>query len=175
MKLVFFLILINTFLFSNVNTCKVDKKILYAILLNEGLSGNKTYSYIISFNNDVDAKRVQKTQLKSFFINNRVLDCKNEKLCSLIVRNLDKAGITNLDLGAFQINYKFHSLPISNYFDINKSYLYACSFVEENIKKFGYNWYAIASYHSQTPYYNQKYQKNLIANYKKIVNNINKK
>lgn len=154
---------------TSVNTCKIDKKILYAILMNEGLSNNKGYEYIISFNNNSDARRVKRTSLKQFFINSRVLDCKNQILCEVILLKLHEAKIKNVDLGAFQINYKYHTLPKKDYFRLEPSYKYACNFIENNIKKYGYNWYAIASYHSATPYYNYKYQKNLKKNYKKIM------
>lgn len=170
------LIFLATFSFSysnqSQNTCKLDKKILYAILLNEGLSGNKGYEYIISFNNKNDAKRVKQSNLGKMFMNSRVLDCKNPFLCEVIVTKLHEAKITNLDLGAFQINYRHHKLPKKDYFNLSKSYQYACSFIESNIKKYGYNWYAIASYHSTTPVYNYKYQRNLMRNYKKVMDKL---
>lgn len=153
--------------------CLLDKKILYSIILNEGLKNKIGYEYIISFNNLSDSKRVRQTKLKSYFLNDRVLDCKNQFLCEVILEKLSGAGIKNLDVGAFQINYSYHKLPISNYFKIDESYKYACNFIHSNIKKYGYNWYAIATYHSATPYYNQKYQRNLIKNYNLVSSKLN--
>lgn len=174
MKIFIFYILALFFsqnLFSN--ECRVDKKILYSIMLKEGLQDRIGYEYIISFNNSNDSKRVRKSKLKPYFINNRVLDCKNLFLCEVILTKLNEAGIKNLDLGAFQINYKVHKLDKKDYFDLSKSYKYACGYVESMIKKYGYNWYAIASYHSQTPYYNQKYRNDLIRKFQKVSSKIN--
>jgi hypothetical protein len=168
LKYIFLLITLPILL--NANKCTVDTKIMYSILLNESYSKKSVgYKYIISFNNPKDAKIVRKTELRPLFLNSRNLDCKNEKICVNILKELIRNNITNLDLGPYQINYFFHKLDrYSDYFNLKSSYLYACSYVADMINKHGYNWYAIASYHSQTPDKNQKYRDKLIENYKGI-------
>jgi hypothetical protein len=150
--------------------CTVDKNIIYSILLNEGLTNRAGYEYIISFNNKDEAKSVKEiVAIKPFFINNRTLDCRNKELCSYILYQLSKANITNLDLGAFQINYKIHNLKtLNDYFNIDKSYKFACSHIESCIKQYGNSWYSYACYHSRTPKYNKIYREKLKINYEKV-------
>ena len=171
MKKYFILVLILfNFLNATQNkSCSIDKSVIYSVLMNEGLKKRIGYEYIISFNNSSDVKVIKRTELKSLFVDNRTLDCKNEKLCSYILYELTKAKITNLDLGAFQINYGLHNLSkLSDYFDINKSYVFACKYIEDCVKQYGDNFKAYACYHSRTPKFNEKYQKNLKINYKKV-------
>jgi hypothetical protein len=148
--------------------CKLDKKILYSILMNEGLPNKIGYEYIISFNNKSDLTRVKKSKLKPYFVNSNVIDCKNAYMCEVILSKLNNAGIKNLDLGAFQINYKVHRMAKKDYFNLESSYKYACGYIENMIAKHGYNWYAIASYHSQTPHFNNIYRNKLIKKYQKV-------
>lgn len=171
MKKYFIIVLIlSCFLHANTQkTCSIDKNVIYSILMNEGLKKRIGYEYVISFNNSSDTKVIKKTELKSLFVDDRTIDCKNEKLCSYILFELTKVKITNLDLGAFQINYRLHNLSkLSDYFDIDKSYIFACNYIEDCVKQYGDNFKAYACYHSRTPKYNEKYQKNLRINYKKV-------
>jgi len=166
MKKIISLLFASTLLLS-ANECKLDKKILYSILLNESLPQKIGYPHIISFNEDSDAARAKKVY-KKYFLNNRTIDCKNENTCKNILTNLTQHNIVNLDVGAFQINYKYHTMPIENYFRFSDSYKYACGFITELINEHGYNWKAIASYHSKTEKYNNRYRRKLMANYKAI-------
>lgn len=163
--LLFFLISVSSF----AKECTLDKKILYSILMNEGLPSKIGYEYIISFNNKSDLQRVKKSKLKPYFVNSSVIDCKNTFMCEVILTKLNNAGIKNLDLGAFQINYRVHRMAKKDYFNLESSYKYACGYIEDMINKHGYNWYAIASYHSQTPHLNEKYRNKLIKKYKKVI------
>lgn len=164
-------LLLSNFLYAapGQKTCSIDKSVIYSVLMNEGLKKRIGYEYIISFNNSSDVKVIKRTELKSLFVDNRTLDCKNEKLCSYILYELTKAKITNLDLGAFQINYGLHNLSkLSDYFDIDKSYVFACKYIEDCVKQYGDNFKAYACYHSRTPKHNEKYQRNLKINYAKV-------
>jgi len=163
------LFIILLFLNSLFAECNINKDVMLTILMNEGLKNKIGYEYIISFNDSKDVDILKKTALKSLFINNRVIDCKNKKLCSYILYQLTKADITNIDVGAYQINYRLHNLDkLGDYFDINKSYIFAYDYVKQNVKKFGCNWSAVASYHSITPKYNQIYKMKLLENYLKL-------
>lgn len=153
----------------NIVACEIDKNIFYSILMNEAPKGKVGYEYLISFNNSSDVKILKKTQIKSYFLDNRTIDCKNKELCSYILYSLTKSNITNLDLGAFQINYKVHNLEkLSDYFDINKSYKFACNYLKSCIKQYNYTWQGIACYHSKTPHYNEKYRLKLKRNYERV-------
>jgi len=144
---------------------KVDNDILISILIAEKQKEKPIgYQYLISFNNKREARQIKK-QIPKYFLDNRTIDCKNTKICTYLTKELWKIGIRNLDLGAFQINSKLHKMKPENYFKLSTSVTFAKAYVKKMIKKYGYNWYSIASYHSQTPDLNYKYQKKLITNY----------
>jgi hypothetical protein len=94
-------------------------------------------------------------------LNSRAIDCKNQNICVKITNVLLEHNINNLDLGAFQINYKYHKLPIKDYFNLKTSYAKAEQIVTGHIKRYGYNLRAIANYHSKTPVLNKAYREKL--------------
>jgi len=146
--------------------CIFDDKILTIILMNERHPKKEIgYKYLISFNNKVEAEKVRDV-IPKYFIDKRTIDCENLDKCKIIVENLWGNNIVNLDLGAFQINSYFHKLPIIDYFQYHSSYYFACDYVKSITDKKGYTWEAIASYHSQTPIYNEKYKFKLMKNLK---------
>ena len=155
---------------NNINKCKLDPSILVTIAKVEKNKKRKAgYPYLISFNNKSDAIFIRKKLGKTIFLDQRTIDCKNKKLCKDITNFLVSQKITNLDLGPFQINYKFHKFKIKKYFNISESYYIACNYIEDNVKKYGKNWYAVAGYHSFSLTHNLEYQKNLKRNYQKIL------
>ena len=173
MKYVFYIFVVFVSL-SYSNVCKIDNKIMYSILKNEAYSQKDVgYPYIISFNDVSDQLMIKKTKLKQYMINPRNLDCQNKEFCEKVLKALVKNNITNVDLGPYQIHYKSHykTVPISTFFDLQKSYIFACNYVKTKIKKYGFNWYAIASYHSETPKYNAKYQISLKEHYRSLKRN----
>ena len=146
-------------------TNKINDNILIAILSAEKQKNRPIgYKFLISFNSKKEA-RIIKEQIPEAFLDNRTIDCKNKKLCIDLTQQLWKIGINNLDLGAFQINSKIHHLKIEDYFNFKTSANFADNYIKKMINKYGYNWYAIASYHSQTPNENYNYQKKLIKTY----------
>ena len=173
MKYVFYIFVVFVSL-SYSNVCKIANKIMYSILKNEAYSQKDVgYPYIISFNDVSDQLMIKKTKLKQYMINPRNLDCQNKEFCEKVLKALVKNNITNVDLGPYQIHYKSHykTVPISTFFDLQKSYIFACNYVKTKIKKYGFNWYAIASYHSETPKYNAKYQISLKEHYRSLKRN----
>ncbi|MDQ1340990.1 MAG: hypothetical protein QG567_2148 [Campylobacterota bacterium] len=145
--------------------CKIEDRVILSILKNESHPSKKIgYSYLISFNNSREAKHV-KRYLPEMFLDSRTIDCQNKEKCITLANKLFSIGIKNLDLGSFQINSYWHKYDTKSYFDNAQSYKIACNYVEDMVAKHGYNWYAIARYHSKTTEYNLKYQKNLIKNY----------
>ena len=161
-KLFLSICILSFSLFANNSKCDVDSSILKIIAEAERHHKKEIgYQYLISFNNKKDAK-LAKTQIgKNVFLDSRTIDCKNKQLCKKITNFLIEQKITNLDLGAFQINYKFHKMKIEDYFLFKKSYLKACAYISKLIRNHGYNWRTIAMYHSATPKYNYRYLKKI--------------
>jgi hypothetical protein len=149
--------------------CKIDNNLMFSILLNEKHPvKNSGYEYLISFNNPQDTQDLKK-YYGEYFLDNRTLDCRNLNNCVNLLNNLVKQGVTNIDLGAYQLNYKHQKLKHEEYFKIEPSYFKACSYVEQMVSEVGYSWRGIAAYHSKTEKYNQIYRKKLISTYKAIL------
>lgn len=161
-KIFLSILLFPFLLFANSDKCNIDSSILKTIAqVERHQDKNVGYQYLISFNNGKDAKLAKKQIGKTIFLDSRTIDCKNKQLCTKITNYLINEKITNLDLGAFQINYKFHKMKIENYFSFQKSYLKACSYLTKLVKEYGYTWRTIAMYHSATPKYNYNYLKKI--------------
>lgn len=141
------------------------------------------YPYLISFNIDKQASRVYK-RYKELFIPNkgvdRSIDCKSEEICVAILDDLIKRGITNLDLGPYQVNYKVHKKGFTDYykrrhapmskeefFRIPESYEYACSYAYNFVERWGDSFKSLAMYHSKTPKHRNKYAKRMYDEYKR--------
>ena len=128
------------------------------------------YPYLISFNNTKDAERMYQ-KYQSLFIPNkgvdRSIDCQNEQMCVDILHDLLSQNITNVDLGAYQINYGCHKLPHENYFRVAESYEYACAYAYSFVRQYGETFRSLAMYHSQTPKYRNIYAKRMYDEYKK--------
>lgn len=150
--------------------CKLGYSTMFLIAMNEKhLKKEVGYPYLISLNNKTEKKRIFQ-KYKKYFLDNRTIDCKNKKLCTIIASDMIKNNITNLDLGAFQINYGFHKFKIENYFDLKKSYNISCSIASKYVNDKDLTFENIAKYHSQTRKYNQLYAKSLKKNYQKLLN-----
>jgi hypothetical protein len=146
--------------------CILDKQLEVALLKTEGASSKRLgYPYIIAFNNKSEAVKVR-SGLPSIFLNWRVVDCKSESYCIQLTQALIGNGITNLDLGAFQLNYKFHPGKLSTFFNYEKSRDKACKFMYSLSKQEGWSWKSIAMYHSRTQSHNEKYQTILKKHFK---------
>lgn len=144
---------------------------------------NLGYPYLISFNNLSEAKAIYPVY-KDFFIPNkgidRTIDCKNEEICVDILNDLIGRGITNLDLGGFQVNYKMHKDGFSDYYNnhheplskqeffrLAESYEYACAYAEKHVERWGPTFKALAMYHSKNPKHRDVYAKRMYDEYKK--------
>jgi len=162
--IIFFIFLFNINTLLAQEECKFDNKLLTSILMNEYHPKKDIgYEYLISFNNKNDAKRV-KALIPDYFIDNRTIDCQNKETCVFLYSQLRENKISNLDLGPFQINSLYHKHEPDKYFSMNSSYTIACNYLTTLVNEKGYNWYAIASYHSKTPSLNEIYKEKLIKN-----------
>jgi len=122
------------------------------------------YPFLISFNSQDEQTTNLLKKFQFIRLDRRTIDCKNQTNCTNIVKTLIKNNKKNIDLGAFQICYRFHKMNnIKEYFSLKQSYLKACSILEHLIKRKGYSWDTISMYHSYTTKHKQKYLK-LISN-----------
>ena len=116
------------------------------------------YQYIIAFNKQEEANTVKTAIGKDLFLDWRTIDCKNTRLCTKLLSYIVKDfNIDNMDLGAFQINYHHHKMPLDDYFSFEKSYLKACNYLETLIANYGYSWQSIAKYNHKDPKVNYAY------------------
>jgi len=165
MRFIFFIILLLKI--AAAYTYEVPPVLLFSIAKAE--SKNVFYPYIISINSKKDIKRLEKIGIN--LKEGRIIDCYSKKTCIKSAKLLIRAGITNIDLGVFQINYKYHMLPLGDYFDIKKSAEYASKYIYKLAKKFDkWNWKVLAMYHSATPRLNEEYIKRVNYYYSKIYN-----
>ena len=99
-----------------------------------------------------------------------VIDCHNEDNCVTIAIALIESGISNLDLGLFQINYDSFPFNMYTYFNEQFGYRNACKVVLSKIKiTKDWDWKTLAAYHSLTPKHNEKYKNKLITNYQYLL------
>lgn len=164
-KKILFLLISMINLYSNTiktaSNCTIDYSIMELYALNErSIHRDVGYPYLISFNsfvipNELSNKYVFKK------IDIRTIDCLNSDNCVKILKNLIKNKNHNIDLGAFQANYKWFKFPLHEYFNLNTSYYNACMRVDELITKYGLSWETLAYYHSFTEDRNKKYRESL--------------
>jgi len=153
----------------NTVVCGVPYSIMYAIASNERhIDRDIGYPYLISMNTK-RGKRFARKHYPDLMLDGRTIDCQNAQRCGDIAKKLLDAGVTNIDLGAFQINYKYHPGPLAEFFDLSKSYAKACNYVEKLARDYGWSWATVGMYHSFTPTYRNRYAKNAYNTYLKIL------
>ncbi|MDD3466246.1 MAG: hypothetical protein PHE67_03775 [Campylobacterales bacterium] len=162
------------------SSCLIPDEIMTALAMTEGTQQKKVgYEYLIRINGKDNSLKAKK-KLNALIENKKitqlsqdkygdVYDCKNERQCIETTNQLIDAEITNLDLGAYQTNYKYHTSDIEHYFNFNTSYMLACRYQHQLVNQYGWSWQTVAKYHSKTKEHNERYQKILIANYKKVI------
>ncbi len=161
---IFFLFSISLFAIDD-DSCSIDYSIMYAIQKVERHAKLKVgYPYIISFNSKRDRRKVKK-KFDLNWIDSRSIDCQEMVQCEDTLDKILKLKIKNVDLGAFQINYKYHTMELDKYFNHKKAYLRACRIIERLIKKFGMSADTVARYHSSTKKYRKRYAKKLFKSY----------
>lgn len=100
---------------------------------------------VIRINAIEDAQRAQSA---GFAVEGHIIRCASVDECSMQSQALINGGITNLDLGPYQINYKYHPNPIlSEYFDDSSSREQANAILTKLVKSFGYSWETLGRYH----------------------------
>ena len=172
-KRILFLVGITTSIFATEykHNCPVPHNLIEALRQTENETANpflirtndsKNLSKFYEVAKDFQAKKTKDPM---------VINCLNEQNCTRVTRQLINSGITNVDLGLFQINYDSFPFDTRVYFNERYSYKAACSVVLDKIKMTkNWSWETLASYHSLTPHLNKIYKEKLINNYIKIAN-----
>lgn len=151
------------------DTCRVPHILMQSIKLTEN---STQYPYWIRTNDQKNLNKFYNIANQFGYKatnDNLLIDCMNSQNCQNITRYLVASGITNIDLGLFQINYGYYPFELDGYFNEHKAYTKACSIVEEkiiNAKR--WDWNILANYHSATPYFNEIYKAKLIKNYLRL-------
>ena len=153
--------------------CRVPDKIMQTIRLTENESANP---YIIRTNDSLTLNKFHsisnKHQAKINKNDKQVIHCQNVENCSALTRDLVLSGITNLDLGLYQINFPSYPKQPEAYFIEQYAYRIACNAVIDKVriaKK--WNWGVLANYNSATPKFNKIYKEKLIKNYERLSKN----
>ena len=152
--------------------CPVPDILMQTIKLTEN---HKKNPYLIRTNDTDNLKRFEKIVKKyshSYPDKNDklVIDCHNEDNCVKISIDLISSGISNIDLGLFQINYDSFPFNMYTYFNEQFGYRNACKVVLSKIKiTKDWDWRTLAAYHSLTPKHNEKYKNKLITNYQYLL------
>ena len=132
-----------------IDECPIPYSVMYAIAKNEGHWKRPVgYPYIISLNGKKNAEKAKSLLGDVLFIDRRTIDCENSKKCVTIAEKLLHYGIRNIDLGAFQINYRWHPGRLADYFDTASGYRISCGILYSIVRKDGWNWNSIGKYHA---------------------------
>ena len=152
--------------------CPVPDILMQTLKLTEN---ERKYPYLIRTNDIKNLNGFEKV-IKKYphsypYKNDKlVIDCHNEDNCVKISIDLIESGISNLDLGLFQINYDSFPFNMYTYFNEQFGYRNACKVVLSKIKiTKDWDWRTLAAYHSLTPKHNEKYKNKLITNYQYLL------
>jgi hypothetical protein len=100
---------------------------------------------VIRINADDEAQRAADA---GFAVTGHIIKCGSSEQCSAQAQALIEGGIVNLDLGPYQINYKYHPDPmLHEYFEENTAREKANSILTRLVKSFGYSWETLGRYH----------------------------
>lgn len=100
---------------------------------------------VIRINADEEAIRAKNA---GFAVNGHIIRCNSTQECVAQTQALINGGITNLDLGPYQINYKYHPNPIlQDYFLDETEREHANRIMMNLVKSFGYSWETLGRYH----------------------------
>ena len=128
---------------------------MVAILKNECLrEDGRLYPYFIRINRSGDANRLKKLGINIEL--GHILKCYSPRECAKDTKFLLALGINNLDLGPFQINYKYHhyrwkNKSLEGYFDPSLAEDRARDIVVGLINRYGYSWETLGRYNHYNP------------------------
>lgn len=94
------------------------------------------------------AEDAQRAAAAGFAVNGHLIRCGSTQECTLQAQALIEGGVTNLDLGPYQINYKYHPNPfLHEYFEESMAREKANAILTKLVKSFGYSWETLGRYH----------------------------
>jgi hypothetical protein len=94
------------------------------------------------------AEEAMRAKEAGFAVNGHIIRCNSTTECVAQSQALINGGITNLDLGPYQINYKYHPNPIlQDYFVDETEREHANRIMMNLVKSFGYSWETLGRYH----------------------------
>jgi len=99
-------------------------------------------------------------------VQGHLIRCISVTDCTAQAQSLINGGIVNLDLGPYQINYKYHPNPmLHEYFDHDTAREHANRILTSLVKTFGYSWETLGRYHHAPtdPARNAKYYRKMYA------------
>jgi hypothetical protein len=144
LKIIFIFSLLFSFSFSD--NLKMNDVVLDAIKDAECYKENGKYeTQFIRINEEND---VQKALSEGFDVKGHILKCYEPDMCVIRAQQLILLGIYNLDMGAYQINYKYN--PLTNFFDYfeeSKEREHVNRILMSLVSKFGYSWETLGRYH----------------------------
>jgi len=131
---------------SDVSDIRMPDIVLDAIKHCECLKENgQCNPYVIRINAVEEAQRAAQA---GFAVEGHLIRCGTTQECSLQAQALIEGGIVNLDLGPYQINYKYHPNPmLHEYFEDTTAREHANSILTKLVKSFGYSWETLGRYH----------------------------
>lgn len=93
-------------------------------------------------------EEAQRALASGFAVEGHIIRCGSSNQCSEQAQALINGGIVNLDLGPYQINYKYHPNPVlSDYFEEPTAREHANEIMTKLVKSFGYSWETLGRYH----------------------------
>jgi hypothetical protein len=94
------------------------------------------------------ADEAQRAKSAGFSVNGHIIRCNSTQECVAQTQALINGGIVNLDLGPYQINYKYHPNPVlQDYFIDETEREHANRIMMNLVKSFGYSWETLGRYH----------------------------
>jgi len=107
--------------------------------------GGTCNPHVIRINADDEAQRALNA---GFAVTGHIIKCGSTEQCTAQAQALIDGGITNLDLGPYQINYKYHPNPmLQEYFEDTSAREQANGILTKLVKSFGYSWETLGRYH----------------------------
>lgn len=176
-KKIIFFISLSSLLFSAEYKydCQIPNKLIEAIKITENANQNP---FLIRTNEQSTVEKFYSIASKYEHKKTKdtlVVNCKSEENCVRMSRDMISSGITNIDLGLYQINYNSYPYNTVVYFNDVHSYRAACKVVIDKIRaQKKWSWETLAAYHSATPSLNKIYKDKLIANYIKLSKKLEK-
>lgn len=147
-------------------TIRMQDTVLDAIKNNECIIDKKGVCIPFSIRLK-DQNDIENANYAGFKIDGNIIYCSSISDCTAQARSLINSGIVNLDLGLYQINYKYYpNSMLQEYFDSNFAREHVNFILSNLVKRYGYSWETLGRYRyspEQNPYENEIYYKKLYA------------